>query len=134
MPPPSTSRRTTRQDKYAASPKVRVKAVDRQPIVLPASLDHVGTPLLPDGAVPSPRGFGFGPDREVYLSSGIGPSGEGDNTIAVLSPDGTRIGPHLVHDPRCSRPTDGGFVPPVRAELTVLCPLPRGFRADSLGG
>jgi hypothetical protein len=79
-------------------------------LALPASLDHVGTPLLPDGAVPFPRGFGFGPDGEVYLSSGIGPSGEGDNTIAVFSPDGTRIESDLVHDPELS-PLDLAVAP-----------------------
>jgi DNA-binding beta-propeller fold protein YncE len=79
-------------------------------LALPAGLDHVGTPLLPEGAVPYPRGFGFGPDREVYLSSGIGPSGEGDNTIAVFSPDGTRVEPALVHDPELS-PLDLAVAP-----------------------
>jgi hypothetical protein len=41
-----------------------------------------GELLLPDGAVPFPRGFGFGAGGEVYLSSGIGPSGAGDNAIS----------------------------------------------------
>jgi hypothetical protein len=67
-------------------------------LAFPASLDHRGTPLLPEGVVPFPRGFGFGPNGEVYLSSGIGPSGEGDNTIAVFSSEGTTIESRLVHD------------------------------------
>jgi hypothetical protein len=40
-------------------------------VAFPASLDHEGTPLLPERAVPFPRGFGFGPNNHVYLSSGI---------------------------------------------------------------
>ena len=71
-------------------------------LALPASLDHVGNVLFSDGVVPFPRGFGFGADGEFYLSSGIGPSGEGDNTIAVFSQDGTLIESHLVDDPELS--------------------------------
>jgi hypothetical protein len=95
-------------------------------LALPARLDRVGTPLLPDGAVPFPRGFGFGPDRQVCLSSGIGPSGEGDNTIAVFSSDGTRIGPHLVHDPELS-PLDLAVAP--NGNLVVSSEWP--FRAPN---
>jgi DNA-binding beta-propeller fold protein YncE len=71
-------------------------------LVFPASLDHGGTPFLPEGVVPFPRGFGFGPNSEVYLSSGIDPLGEGDNTIAVFSPEGTTIKSALVRDPELS--------------------------------
>jgi DNA-binding beta-propeller fold protein YncE len=71
-------------------------------LALPAGLEDRGSALLPDGVVPFPRGFGFGPDGNVFLSSGIGPSGEGDNTIAVFSPDGSRIVPRLVEDPELS--------------------------------
>jgi DNA-binding beta-propeller fold protein YncE len=38
-------------------------------------------PVLPERVVPFPRGFGFGADGSLYLASGIGPSGGGDNTI-----------------------------------------------------
>lgn len=69
---------------------------------LPANLDDHGTPLLSDGVVSFPRGFAFGSGGEVYFSSGTGPSGEGDNTIAVFSPDGARINSHLVYDPELS--------------------------------
>ena len=51
-----------------------------------ATLDGHGEPLLPEGIVPFPRGFGFGRDGSLYLASGIGPSGRGDNTILVFDP------------------------------------------------
>jgi DNA-binding beta-propeller fold protein YncE len=64
----------------------------------PASLDGGGLPLLPDGAVPYPRGFGFSPDGTLYLSSGIAPSGAGENTIAVFDQAGRLRTSHLVDD------------------------------------
>lgn len=49
-------------------------------LAISATLDGQAELLLPDGIVPFPRGFGFGRDGRLYLASGIGPSGEGDNT------------------------------------------------------
>jgi DNA-binding beta-propeller fold protein YncE len=43
-------------------------------LALPSGLNAEGVPLLPDGVVPFPRGFGFGAGGELYLSSGIGPA------------------------------------------------------------
>ena len=63
-----------------------------------ASLDGGGLPLLPDGAVPYPRVFGFSPDGTMYLSSGVAPSGEGENTIAVFDQAGRLRTSHLVDD------------------------------------
>ena len=71
-------------------------------LALPARLDHAGEPLFPDGIVPFPRGFGFGRDGESYLASGIGPSGAGENTIAVFGPDRALRTPRLVDDPELS--------------------------------
>jgi DNA-binding beta-propeller fold protein YncE len=71
-------------------------------LALPPGLDTEGEPLLPDGAVPFPRGFGFGDGGQLYLSSGIGPSGEGDNTITVFDGDGRLRNPRLVSDPELS--------------------------------
>jgi hypothetical protein len=71
-------------------------------LALPPRLDAGGEQLLPDGAVPFPRGFGFGGGGQLYLSSGIGPSGEGDNTIAVFGRDGRLRNRRLVSDPELS--------------------------------
>jgi hypothetical protein len=57
--------------------------------VMPAVLDRAGEFLLPEGIVPFPRGFGFGPGGRLYLASGVGPSGQGDNTIVVFDRSGT---------------------------------------------
>jgi DNA-binding beta-propeller fold protein YncE len=79
-------------------------------LALPPGLDSAGEPLLPDRVVPFPRGFGFGPGGELYLSSGIGPSGEGDNTIAVFGHDRKLVTPQLVTDPELS-PLDLAIAP-----------------------
>jgi hypothetical protein len=79
-------------------------------LALPASLDDQGMALLPDRVVPFPRGIGFGRDGRFYLSSGIGPGDEGDNTIAVFSQDGTPIDARLVEDPEFS-PLDMTIAP-----------------------
>jgi DNA-binding beta-propeller fold protein YncE len=69
---------------------------------LPTSLDGRAEPLLPLEVVPFPRGFGFAPDGRVFLASGIGPSGVGEDTIRVFAPDGTLLTPALVDDPQLS--------------------------------
>jgi hypothetical protein len=40
--------------------------------------------VLPPAVVPFPRGFSFGDDGILFLASGIGPNGEGDNTILAF--------------------------------------------------
>jgi len=67
-------------------------------LALPPQLDTDGEPLLPDGTVPFPRGFGFGDDGQLYLSSGIGPSGEGDNTVTIFHCDGRLRNRQLIAD------------------------------------
>jgi DNA-binding beta-propeller fold protein YncE len=71
-------------------------------LAVPAALDGEGEFLLPEGVVPFPRGFGFGPDGRLYLSSGVAPSGQGDNTIVVFDRSGTLHIPRLVADPELS--------------------------------
>jgi DNA-binding beta-propeller fold protein YncE len=71
-------------------------------LALPPQLDADGKQLVPDSAVPFPRGFGFGDDGQLYLSSGIGPTGEGDNTVTIYDPDGRLRNPQLVTDPELS--------------------------------
>jgi DNA-binding beta-propeller fold protein YncE len=70
--------------------------------VMPAALDREGELVLPEGIVPFPRGFGFGRDGRIYLSSGVAPSGQGDNTIVVFDRGGTLLTPRLVTDPELS--------------------------------
>jgi DNA-binding beta-propeller fold protein YncE len=79
-------------------------------LALPPRLDTGGEPLLPDGVVPFPRGFGFGSGGELYLSSGIGPSGGGDNTITVFDRGHGLRTPRLVTDPELS-PLDLAIAP-----------------------
>jgi DNA-binding beta-propeller fold protein YncE len=71
-------------------------------LAMPAALDAEGEFLLPEGVVPFPRGFGFGPGGRLYLSSGTAPSGQGDNTIVVFDRSGTLRTPRLVTDPELS--------------------------------
>jgi hypothetical protein len=69
---------------------------------VPAALDQKAEFLLPEGIVPFPRGFGFGDVGRIYLSSGVAPSGEGGNSIAVFDRSGTVRTPRLVTDPELS--------------------------------
>ena len=68
-------------------------------VAFPPRLDKEVVTVLPDGVVPFPRGFGFGAEGDLYLASGVGPSGEGDNTIAVFDHQGALRTPRLVDDP-----------------------------------
>jgi DNA-binding beta-propeller fold protein YncE len=73
---------------------------------LDAAVEHV----LPPGVVPFPRGFAFGHDGRLFLASGIGPNGQGDNTIVALTV-GTPMQPaRLVADPEMS-PLDLAIAP-----------------------
>jgi hypothetical protein len=71
-------------------------------LAMPADLGNDREFLLPEGIVPFPRGFGFGHDGRLYLASGVGPSGQGDSTIAVFDRCGTLRTPRLVTDPELS--------------------------------
>jgi DNA-binding beta-propeller fold protein YncE len=71
-------------------------------LALPPQLDTDGELLLPDRSVPFPRGFGFGDGGQLYLSSGIGPSGEGDNTVTIFDRDGRLRNAQLVSDAELS--------------------------------
>jgi hypothetical protein len=53
-----------------------------------SNLQAAGENVLPPGIVPFPRGFAFGHDSRLFLASGIGPNGEGDDTIIAFGPDG----------------------------------------------
>src|SRR5579862_1842739 len=79
-------------------------------IAFPTSLDAPGEHLLPPGVMPFPRGFAFGHDGRLFLASGMGPNGQGDNTIVAFTP-GTPMQPcRLVTDPELS-PLDLAIAP-----------------------
>ena len=73
----------------------------RTVLALPPNLNSTGERVLPQGIVPFPRGFGFNAEGKLFLSSGIGPDGKGDDTIVAFSGDRTRA-VRLVDDPELS--------------------------------
>lgn len=77
---------------------------------LSTSLDVAMEHVLPRRVVPFPRGFAFGQDGRLFLASGIGPNGQGDNAIMAFTP-GTPAPPaRLVADPELS-PLDLAIAP-----------------------
>jgi hypothetical protein len=91
-------------------------------LAMPAALDREPEAFLPDGLVPFPRGFGFAPDGRLYLASGIGPSGEGDNTIVVFDGYEALPGRRLVTDPDLS-PLDLMLAPNGHIVVASECPF-----------
>ena len=67
----------------------------------PRTLHAPGEHFLAPGIVPFPRGFAFGRDGRLFLGSGIGPTGEGDNTIVAFAPNND-MPSRLVSDPELS--------------------------------
>jgi DNA-binding beta-propeller fold protein YncE len=57
---------------------------ERTIMAFTSQLDSEGEYVLPPQVVPFPRGFAFGHDGRLFLASGIGPSGEGNNTILAF--------------------------------------------------
>jgi DNA-binding beta-propeller fold protein YncE len=92
-------------------------------LALPPRLGQAGEAVLPEGIVPFLRGFGFGPDGNLYLASGIGPSGEGENTIAVFDQHGALRTARLVDDPELS-PLDLTIAP--NGNIVVASESPYG--------
>src|ERR1700749_3265125 len=56
-------------------------------MAFPATLADCGDYIVPAGVVPYPRGFAFGGADALFLASGIGPNGNGDNTIVAFAKD-----------------------------------------------
>ena len=81
----------------------------RTVLALPPDLKRPGEHVLPPGVVPFPRGFGFNAEGKLFLSSGIGPDGKGDDTIVAFSGARTRA-VRLVEDPELS-PLDLAVAP-----------------------
>jgi DNA-binding beta-propeller fold protein YncE len=74
----------------------------RTVMALSPALDDARELILPAGIVPFPRGFAFTSDGALFLSSGIGPSGEGDNTIVAFDQSQSLKQSRLVSDPELS--------------------------------
>ena len=74
--------------------------------------DLAGAPqnVLPAGIVPFPRGFASAEDGTLYLASGIGPEGEGENSIAVFDAEGTPLASRFITDDAVS-PLDLAIAP-----------------------
>jgi DNA-binding beta-propeller fold protein YncE len=79
-------------------------------MAFPVLLNAPGANFLPPGIVPFPRGFAFGHDGRLFLASGIGPNGEGDNAIVAITPGEPTPPCHLVSDPDLS-PLDLAIAP-----------------------
>jgi DNA-binding beta-propeller fold protein YncE len=92
-------------------------------LAMHATLDGDRESLLPEGIVPFPRGFGFASDGRVYLASGVGPSGEGDNTIVAFDRDCALRPRRLVTDPELS-PLDLTVAP--NGHIVVASEFPFG--------
>jgi DNA-binding beta-propeller fold protein YncE len=83
---------------------------ERTIMAFDTKLDRSGEYILPSHVVPFPRGFAFGHDGRLFLASGIGPGGEGDNTILAFD-TGLRMLPSWrVRDPELS-PLDLAIAP-----------------------
>jgi len=80
--------------------------------------------MLPPKVVPFPRGFAFGLDGRLFLASGIGPDGQGDNAVVAFSRGTPTQASPLVEDPELS-PLDLAIAPndPFKdfEERRVLC-------------
>jgi DNA-binding beta-propeller fold protein YncE len=92
-------------------------------VAMPAALDGDRERVLPLGVVPFPRGFGFGRDGRLYLASGVGPAGEGDNTIVVFDCQGALRPRRLVSDAELS-PLDLTVAP--NGNIVVASEFPFG--------
>ncbi len=71
-------------------------------MALTRELDVAGEHVLTPGVVPFPRGFAFGHDGRLFLASGIGPNGMGDDTIVAIAPGGRIVAPRFVRDAELS--------------------------------
>jgi hypothetical protein len=74
------------------------------------SLTQPGQSILPRGIVPFPRGFAFDAQGRLFLASGIGPDGEGDDNIRAFDNEMKSIPAWQVHDPELS-PLDLAIAP-----------------------
>jgi hypothetical protein len=83
---------------------------DRTIMAFTRELNSAGEYVLPPHIVPFPRGFAFGHDGRLFLASGVGPGGEGDNTILAFDSDRRMLTSWKVRDPELS-PLDLAIAP-----------------------
>jgi hypothetical protein len=83
---------------------------ERTIMAFPRELNSAGEFVLPPHVVPFPRGFAFGRDGTLFLASGVGPHGEGDNTILAFGSDRMMLPSCKVRDPELS-PLDLAIAP-----------------------
>jgi outer membrane protein assembly factor BamB len=99
---------------------------ERSIMAFDQGLDAKGEYLLPTGVVPFPRGFSFDATGRSFLASGIGPTGEGDDTIIAFTSElEVRRGWHF-DDPDVS-PLDLAIAP--NGNVIVSSETPFGVRA-----
>jgi hypothetical protein len=79
-------------------------------MAFPTGFGATGENVLPPGIVPFPRGFAFGRDGKLFLASGTGPNGQGDDTIVAFAPSWPIQVSRLVTDPELS-PLDLAIAP-----------------------
>jgi DNA-binding beta-propeller fold protein YncE len=79
-------------------------------MALSPTLERAGEYILPTGIVPFPRGFAFSGAGTLFLSSGVDPNGEGDNTIIAFARGQNRNPKQLAFDPELS-PLDLAIAP-----------------------
>jgi len=89
----------------------------------PRTLDAPSEHFRALGIVPFPRGFAFGHDGRLFLGSGIGPMGEGDNAIVAFTPNYNMQPSRLVSDPELS-PLDLAVAP--NGDIVVSSEYPFG--------
>jgi hypothetical protein len=83
---------------------------ERTIVAFSTSLDAALEYVLPPKVVPFPRGFAFGHDGHLFLASGIGPDGQGDNAIMAFSRGTPSQLSRMVADPELS-PLDLAIAP-----------------------
>jgi hypothetical protein len=87
------------------------------------NLDTAPENVLPPGIVPFPRGFAYGRDGRLFLASGIGPDGKGDNAVLAFNRDTPTQPFRLVTDSELS-PLDLAIAP--NGNIVVCSELPFG--------
>jgi DNA-binding beta-propeller fold protein YncE len=100
----------------------------RSIVAFSADLDGPPQSVLPARVVPFPRGFAFDAGGRLFLASGIGPGGEGENTIVVFGADRERLTRRFIDDDAVS-PLDLAIAP--NGNVLVSSEFPFGM-ADAV--